>query len=257
MACDRKACRFDALSELGCVRAQLVEQLRRLFEHVKHFDGGSCHRRCNGVREKVGTTLIPQYVHHFLIGGRVPAGSTSQRLAERRADHIDLALEAKEFRCAATSLTKDTRCVALVNESESSVSLGKFVDLVKGRDVTVHGKDAVSNDDSQAAVLRLLQHLLQHLHVHVLVAQASRLAKSDSVDDARVVELVRNNRIVWRQARFEEARIRVEPTRVEDGIVEFVEFCNSPLKLFVDVLCSADEAHGGHAIAMCLESVGC
>ena len=97
--------------------------------------------------------------------------------------------------------------MALIDKGEGTVALGELVDLIEGSDVSVHGENSVSDDYSQTTVLCILKLLLENLHVHVLVAESARLAKSDSIDDGGVVELIRDDCILWRQTSFEEPGI--------------------------------------------------
>ena len=80
--------------------------------------------------------------------------------------------------------------MALIDKGEGTVALGELVDLIEGSDVSVHGENSVSDDYSQTTVLCILKLLLENLHVHVLVAESARLAKSDSIDYGGVVELI-------------------------------------------------------------------
>lgn len=59
--------------------------------------------------------------------------------------------------------------MALIYESKCSVALGQLMNLVERRDVSIHGEDTIGDNDSQAAILGLLEHLLEQLHVQVLV----------------------------------------------------------------------------------------
>ena len=97
--------------------------------------------------------------------------------------------------------------MALINKGEGSISLGELVDLIEGSDITIHGENSIGDDHSQAAVLRILKHLLENLHIHVLVAESARLAESDAINDRGMVELIRNDCIFWRQTSFEEPSI--------------------------------------------------
>ena len=73
--------------------------------------------------------------------------------------------------------------MALIDEREGSVALGKLVYLVKGSNVTIHGEDPVGDDHSEAAILGFLKHLLEYLHVHMFIAKSSRLAKPDTINN--------------------------------------------------------------------------
>ena len=80
--------------------------------------------------------------------------------------------------------------MALINEGEGTIALGEIVDLIKRSDVTVHGENSISDNHSQATILRVLEHLFEHLHIHVLVAESARLTESDAINDRGMIELI-------------------------------------------------------------------
>ena len=145
--------------------------------------------------------------------------------------------------------------MALIKEDESTVALGELVDLIKRSDVTVHGEDTISDDDSEAAVLSILELLLENLHVHVLVPHSARFAKSDSINDTCVVELVRDDSILWGEAGLEEASVGVEATWVQNRIIKLVEVRDATLEILMDVLGTANEPYRGHAETVSSQSV--
>lgn len=145
--------------------------------------------------------------------------------------------------------------MALVYKGKCSVALSQLVDLVKRSDVAIHREHTIGDNDTKTAVLGLLEHLLKNLHVEMLVAKTACLAKTDSVNNASMVQLVRDNGIFGGQRRLEEASIRVEATRVKDSIVELVEVSNFTFEFLVDVLRATDEANGRHSEAMSVHDV--
>ena len=72
-----------------------------------------------------------------------------------------------------------------------------------------------------------------------------------------MIELIRDDRVFWRQTGFEKAGIRVESGRVKDRIVEFMEIGDLSLELLMDVLRAADEPHRAHSKAMRGQSILC
>lgn len=77
----------------------------------------------------------------------------------------------------------------------------------------------------------------------MLVQVALRLAEANAVDDGRVVERVRDERVVLAQQRLENARVGVKARREEDRVLHAVEACDLALEGLVDVLRAADKAH--------------
>src|SRR5260221_12194113 len=78
--------------------------------------------------------------------------------------------------------------VRVIHHDQRAVAIGQIADLLQLRDRTVHGKHAVRGDHAHARTLRVLQRLLELVHVVVGVPQAARLAQANAVDDAGVVD---------------------------------------------------------------------
>ena len=70
---------------------------------------------------------------------------------------------------------------------------------------------------------RLLELLFQVGHVVVLVAEPLGLAEPDAVDDAGVVQFVRDDGVLGAEKRLEQAAVGVEARRVEDRVVHAEE----------------------------------
>ena len=88
---------------------------------------------------------------------------------------------------------------------------------------------------------------LQVGHVVVLVAEALRLAEADAVDDAGVVQLVGDDRVLRAEQRFEQPAVGVEARAVEDRVVGAEELAELRFELLVDCLRAADEPHATRA----------
>jgi len=101
---------------------------------------------------------------------------------------------------------------------------------------------------------RFLELRLEVTHVAVLVAIALRLAEPDAVNYGGVIQLIGDDRVLGAENRFEEAAIGVEARRIKDCIVRFEKRAYARFKFLMDLLCAADEAHGGHAVAPLGES---
>ncbi len=90
-------------------------------------------------------------------------------------------------------------------------------------------------------------------HVIVPVAKSLSLTQTDAIDDAGMIELIRNDGILICQQSFEESTIRIETGAVQDcvfGSEEFAELC---FQMTMDGLSPADETHGCHPIAPAIE----
>lgn len=77
----------------------------------------------------------------------------------------------------------------------------------------------------------------------MVVSKALSFAEADTVNNARVVERVRDNCILAVHNSLEETRVGVETTWVQNAVFSLVPLCNCLLQLLVDVLGAADEAN--------------
>jgi len=80
----------------------------------------------------------------------------------------------------------------VIDHNECVVSFGEVTHSVKLGDVAVHRECAVGGNHPETLLLRLLELLLEIVHVEVLEPMPLRLAQSDAVDDRCVVQLVRD-----------------------------------------------------------------
>src|SRR5258708_5600811 len=101
---------------------------------------------------------------------------------------------------AAPGFSHETDGVRIINHYERLVSLGEIADYGEVGNVAVHGEYAISSNHFEAGFAGFAEFDLEILHVVVAVAEPLGFAKPDPVDDAGVVEFVRDNRI-FRRAR--------------------------------------------------------
>mmetsp|Transcript_15771 Transcript_15771/g.61620 ORF Transcript_15771/g.61620 Transcript_15771/m.61620 type:complete len:316 (-) Transcript_15771:157-1104(-) len=236
--------------ELG-VLLQPLQQLGDLVHHAHGLAGG-CHdggRHCVG--KEVRPRALTQKVHHCLASASEAAAGAAQRLAKGRVHDVYLVHDAKVLWRAPAGGAKEAARVALVRHQHGPVALAHFRDRVERRHVAVHREDAVRGHHlyARAVRVRLLQLGLEVGEVHVLVAVALGLAEAHAVDDRRVVQLVRQDRVFRRQQGLEEACVGVEAAGIENAVLLAVEARHLSLQLLVDVLRAADEAHRAEAIA--------
>ncbi len=124
-----------------------------------------------------------------------------------------------QLRRPSASLADEAHRVAVVDHHHRVVLVRQFTDLVQLGDIAVHGEDAVGRDQSIAHGLGFPQLRLQVGHVVVAIAETLGLAKTHAINDARVIQLIGDDRILGAKQRFEQAAIGVEAGRVEDRIV--------------------------------------
>ena len=193
--------------------------------------------------------LPTEHVDDLLPAGGEAAHGAAEGLAEGAGEDVDAAVAAELLGDAVAGRADDTGGVALVDHHQGVVLLREVADLVHRGDVAVHGEDAVGDDDAEAAGLGLLELGLEVRHVGVGVTETLGLAKADAVDDGGVVQGVGDDGILGGQERLEHAAVGVEAGRIEDGVIGMEIVGDGFLEFLVDVLGTADEADGGHAVA--------
>ena len=96
---------------------------------------------------------------------------------------------------------------------------------------------------------RLLQAVLELVHVGIREAVALGLAEPDAVDDRGVVETVGDDRVVFAEQRLEHAAIGVETGREHDCVRLAQVLGDRLFEFAMQRLRAADEAHRSHAEA--------
>ena len=77
----------------------------------------------------------------------------------------------------------------------------------------------------------------------MLITESLGLAQADTIYNASMIELIRDDCIFSSECGFEEASIGVESTWIQDGVLQFMEVGNLTFKLLMNVLSATDKAH--------------
>ena len=136
--------------------------------------------------------------------------------------------------------------MAVVHHDKRMVFVRQIADAAEICDDTVHRENAVRRDklDAGAVFIGLDELLFQIRHVVVVIAVTRRLAEPYAVDDARVIELIGNDRVLRRQNRLKKAAVRVEAGGIQNRILRAEKCADLLFKLLVNVERAADKAHG-------------
>jgi hypothetical protein len=116
----------------------------------------------------------------------------AERLAEGADDDVDLAAEAGRRDRSAPAGSDGARRVGLVDHQPAAVAPGQLLQAGDGGEVAVHREDAVA-DDQRPAPSRPLQAPGEVLEVTMAIDEGLGPCQAASVDDAGVVELVRED----------------------------------------------------------------
>ena len=142
----------------------------------------------------------------------IAAGRAAHGLAERAGDNIDAAHHTAEFRRAAAMRAHEADGVAVVNHRQRVIAVRQIADGLEVCNIAIHGKHAVGrNQDLFAAGFpRVLELGFEILHVVVQIAVALGLAQAHAVDDGRVVQLIRNDRVLRPKQRLKQSPVGVK-----------------------------------------------
>ena len=222
-----------------------------LDRNFQRLQGSRGERGRKRIGKEIGPGALAQEIDDRLVGGDEAAHAAAERLAERAGDDVYAVARAGQRRRSATLLAEMPGRMAVVDQDQRAVTVGKFADLLQLGDIAVHREYAVAGDELEprARGVGLLQAVLELVHVRIGEAVALRLAEPHAVDDRGVVEAVGNDRVLFAQQRLEHAAIGVETGGEHDRIRLAQVLGDRLLELTMQRLRSADEAHGSHAKA--------
>jgi hypothetical protein len=158
------------------------------------------------------------------------------------------------LRRAGAGLPDEADRVGVIDHDQRVVGLGEVADAGQRSEVAVHREHAVGRDDPAPSARCGLELYGEVVEVAVPVAVTRRLRQPYAVDDARVVELVGDDRVGVVGDRLEEAAVGVEARRVQDGRLRAEERGQATLELGVELGGAADEPYGGHPEAPLVEA---
>ena len=247
--------RPHAVAEVSGIAVQPLAKLGRALQQVEHLEGGGRDRRGDAVREQVRAGTLPQPSDDLPARRDVAAAGAAQGLAERTRHDVDAIHDAAIFVRAAAVGADEAGGVRIVHHDQRPVPIGQVTDIFEFRDGAIHREHAVGRDQTHSGILRVLQGLLELIHVVVGIAQPASLAEANSIDDAGVVQGVADDGILIVQQRFKETAVGVEAGRIQNRVLHRQVGTQALLEFAVNALRSADEANRGHAVAVAGERI--
>ena len=101
----------------------------------------------------------------------------------------------------------------------------------------------------------LLQATLQILHVGILITIALGLAKAHAVDDAGMVQGIRDDGVLVGKERTKQASVGIEASGIKDSVLCLEVIADGSLQLLVNIHGTTDEANGCHTITATVHHV--
>ena len=103
---------------------------------------------------------------------------------------------------------------------------------------------------SRTVISGLLQRIFEGRHIGICVSIALGLAQTNTINDGRVVQRIRDHGVLRPKERFEQPSIGIKTGREQDRVVHTKEYCQLCFKLPVQILRSTDEADRRHAVSI-------
>ena len=98
----------------------------------------------------------------------------------------------------------------IVNHRERLVFLSQVTDPAQLRYRPVHRKAAVRGDQAHSRAARLVQLSFEVGHVVMFVTKTLRFAEPDTINDRRVIQFIRDDRVLSAEQRLKQTAIGVE-----------------------------------------------
>ena len=176
----------------------------------------------------------PRWRNHSTISGR-PATyppTDAKGLGQRADLDVHPAVQPEVIDDAAPAAPQHALAVRVVHHQQQVVALGHLDDAGQRRDVAVHREYAVGDDHAAAVRAGGLPDLLvQRRRVVVGVTDDARAGQAAAVDDAGVVQLVRENGVLFAHQRRHHGQVGGEAGLERDGGRGAFELGQPPLKL--------------------------
>src|SRR5438105_7457451 len=97
------------------------------------------------------------------------------------------------FGCSPAMLAHESDFMRIIDHYQSAIFFSQITYAGKICDIAVHREDPISGNNFEAAIRGGLKLLLQIFHVVVEITEPLGFAEPHAVDDAGMVQLVRNN----------------------------------------------------------------
>ena len=235
---------LDLAAEIGGILMNLVTKRGALSQHCESLVSSGCDRRCQRIGEQVRTALLTKHVNDLLTGTGVAAGSSAERFAKGAGDHIDSSHHTAGLRCSFSMFAHETNSMGIVHHDQRIIFIRQITDSLEIGNNAVHGENSVSSDHLDAGAFGLFQAAAQIIHVVVFIAEALCFAETNAIDNAGMIELIRDDGIFRSEQGLEKTAVRIEAGAVKNGIIHAQEITDLFLQVFMQLLRSADKTYG-------------
>ncbi len=234
----------ELLLEVCGVGPEALDAFGFGLQEVEGCDAGGRDRgRMRGGEEKRTSAMI-EVVDEVARAADV-AAECSDGLGERAYLHIDASRAVEVIDAAAAVAAEDSGGVGVVDHHDGAVLVGDVAELVDGADVAVHRKDAVGDEEFAAwLVLDLFQELFGVGDIFVAEDLDFGAGEASAVDDARVVQFVGENEVLFAEDARNGSGVGGESGLEDDAGFDTFEGCNFFFELHVNAHGACDSADG-------------
>src|SRR5271163_4592093 len=183
----------------------------------------------------------------------VTTACASQCLTQRSGDDVDSALYPAELGRPTSMVANKADGMGVVDHNQCVVLVGKITNGPQLGDVTIHGEDTIRCNEPVPGIRCILQLRLQIRHVTITVTKFCRLAEPDAVDDAGMIQFVRDDSVFRLQDCLKQPAVGIEAGTIEDAVVRSQESAQSLFQLLVNGLRTTDEANTRQPITPILQ----
>ena len=140
---------------------------------------------------------------------------------------------------AAAVLSEHAARVGVVHHHDAPYSSASGAEIRQRAQVAVHAEHAVGDEQLALPGRQLAEDLARGVGVAMREHLDGRAAQATAVDDARVVQLVRDDDVLFREDRRDRAGVRREAALKDDDRLGLLELGEAPLELHVEAIVPA------------------
>ena len=138
------------------------------------------------------------------------------------------------IRRSAAIRSHHTRAVRIIDHDSRIKLFRQRTNLVKRRDIAIHGKDAIRDNQTLTHILGCNKRIPETIHIAVLVNAALCLRQTAAIDNRCMIQAIGDNRIFRFHNRRNRACIRCKSALENKDIFDMLELGNQLFELVVE-----------------------
>jgi hypothetical protein len=202
-------------------------------EHLQRRDAGGRDGGRVGRREEERPRAVVQEVDQVPVAGDV-AAEGPDRLRQRPDLDVHPPVHPEVIDRPAAAGPEDAAGMCVVHHHDAAGLLGDVAEFRQRAEIAVHAEDAVGDEQLALAGRQRARDLPRRVHVLVREYLDRGTAQAATVDDARVVEFVRDDHVVLGQDGRHRAGVGGEATLKDDDRLDLLELGEALLEFHVD-----------------------